>query len=125
MSKLVNIEIHIENNNIDNEKLDKQVRLLKTELKELDIQFIDILRSGLTPNNTMSAGDALAIGSLVITLAPTIIPAVVEYIKYWTERSKSRVKLRYKDSTKEIEIDIPESFDEQSMRKLINIFNSQ
>ena len=91
----------------DADELDELTRQLKTELEELEVESVQPVPAGISPEGT-KAGDALIIGQMVVTLAPTIVPPLFELLKSWVERKPStpvKIKVKVGKKTAQIEYD--------------------
>jgi hypothetical protein len=55
---------------------------LRQRLLELDVDTVELVRSDEIPEGA-KPGDAINLGALLVTLAPTILPAVVGLLKDW------------------------------------------
>ena len=56
------------------------------------------------------AGDAIALGALTLSLAPVVVPALLEYLKGWMSRKEGRsvvIRRKLGDAATEIEIKAP------------------
>ena len=70
---------------------------LRQRLLELDVDTVELVRSDEIPEGA-KPGDAINLGALPITLAPTILPAVVGLLKDWlAHRPVSTAKVTIDD----------------------------
>jgi len=85
------VEFYIEVNAEDatDDELDVLTRQLLSELRETDVESAELTKSGDAPRGTKS-GDALTMGSIVISALPTAIPAVLALVQAWTSRGQGR-----------------------------------
>jgi len=68
----------------DAEDLERLSTRLREDLRELDVESIETPDTGPAPAG--AKGNALAIGSLAVTLAPIVIPAVINLLQSWLNR---------------------------------------
>jgi hypothetical protein len=68
-------------------EVEDQTRLaqrLRQDLRELDVDGVDWVRAGEAPAG--SKGDAAALGSLAVTLAPSVITPLMGMLSSWLSR---------------------------------------
>ena len=68
------------------------------------------LAAGPAPAVGAKVGDPVTLGALTLSLAPIVIPAVLEFLKSWMGRKEGRsvvIRAKVGDSTTEIEIKAP------------------
>src|SRR5215469_9003876 len=84
----------------DEEILEQLTHRLRRELTELDVQKVDVVRSGEAPEGAR-AGEMIPVwGKLLIDLLPHVVPAVINTVKSWLKGERGR------SATLEIEGDI-------------------
>jgi len=81
-------EIEILDSEASEEDLDKMTRNLLSELKETDVESVNLISIGTAPEG--SKGDPITIGTLAITALPIVLPGVIEMIKGWVSRGQGR-----------------------------------
>jgi len=81
-------EIEILDSDASEEDLDKMTRNLLSELKETDVESVNLVSVGAAPEG--SKGDPITIGTLAITALPIVLPSVIEVIKGWASRGQGR-----------------------------------
>jgi hypothetical protein len=90
----------------DAEELDRTTRRLRTELKDLSVESVSLSTAGQLPAGAKGA-DAVTLGALTISLAPVVIPPLIELLKSWMGRKEGRTVVIRKtvgDTSTEIEI---------------------
>ena len=105
----------------DPDQIDRQTRNLIRELRELHIESIAPVRLE-NPPPAAKAGEAIALGSVVVSVLPSILETVILFLRDWSKRGADRrVKLRFQvgDSLLEIEYD-PQTMTQESLQDLIN-----
>ncbi|MEY7975136.1 hypothetical protein AB8O53_02120 [Streptomyces pilosus] len=68
----------------DQEELDALTLQLRERLLELDVDRVELDRSGVVPAGAKPA-DALAVGALVVTAAPFVLRSAVDLVRTWIE----------------------------------------
>ncbi|HXJ91895.1 MAG TPA: hypothetical protein VMT20_03330 [Terriglobia bacterium] len=68
----------------DAEDLERLSTRLREELRELDVESVETVDTGPAPPG--AKGNALAIGSLALTLAPIVIPPLINLLQSWLNR---------------------------------------
>ena len=102
-------EFYIEVNAVDatEEEIDRMTRQLLSELRETDVESAELARGGAAPSGTKSA-DLVAMGTIVISAMPKVLPSVVSLVQAWASRGQGR---RVKFKGKGIEFEgSPEDF---------------
>jgi hypothetical protein len=75
---------------------------LQQDLLELDVEDVDAPATAKPPDDA-KAGEGLAIGTLVVTLTPAMLTAVVAVTRSWLSRqAHRRVKLKLGDDVLEM-----------------------
>lgn len=84
-------QLNIEISAVDatEEDIDQMTRQLLSELREIDVESAELAKSGPSPAGTKS-GDAVTMGSIVISALPTILPAVIGLVQAWAARGQGR-----------------------------------
>ena len=93
----------------DPDELDRSTRRLRAELQDLSLESVSLATSGELPAGAKAA-DPVTLGALAVSLAPVVMPALIEFLKSWMARKEGRtVVIRKKrgDASTEIEIRAP------------------
>jgi hypothetical protein len=93
----------------DPEALDRATRRLRTELQELPVDSVSLASGGASPAGA-KAGDVIALGALTLSLAPVVVPALLDFLKGWLSRKEGRsvvIRKKLGDASTEIEIKAP------------------
>jgi hypothetical protein len=67
----------------DEEELAYLAGLLRRELLELDVEDVRVARSTAEPPFLAKSGEAVAVGALVVTVAPLLLRQVIKLIDTW------------------------------------------
>jgi hypothetical protein len=70
------------------EELDRMTRQLLKELRELDVDSVELTKGGPAP--TGSKGDPITIGSIALVAIPAILPKVADLVQAWATRGQGR-----------------------------------
>lgn len=97
--KSVSVQVEIDGG--DAEELDQLTRQMRAELLELDVADVSVDRSAETPEG--AKGDAVTIGTLVVTLTPMLLGSVCQLLRIWVSREKGR-RIVLKDGDRSLEI---------------------
>jgi len=95
---------------VDGEETELQdlTRQLRSEIEQLHIDSVDNVSLGEKPGGTKGA-DWAAIGEMVVTLSPVVIPPLFDLLKSWINRQPStpvKIKVKVgKNRTAQIEYD--------------------
>jgi hypothetical protein len=77
----------------DQEELARLTGQLRSQLLELDVDKVELVRGGKAPPGSKVA-DPVTIGAIIITLAPTVIQAVIGLVQGWhKDHPVSSIKL--------------------------------
>jgi hypothetical protein len=88
------VEISATDTTIDD--IDRMTRQLLSELKELDVESAALAKGDPSPSGTKSV-DTVTAGSIIVSLLPTVLPAMVELVQAWATSGHGRtVKFRGK-----------------------------
>jgi hypothetical protein len=68
----------------DQEELDELTLQLRERLLELDVDDVELNRSGAVPAGAKPV-DALAVGALAVTMAPIALRSVLDLVRTWIE----------------------------------------
>jgi hypothetical protein len=89
-SDLIELEIEVSAQDIAEEDLDKLTRQLLGELHESDIESAELAKNDAAPQGTKSI-DPVTVGSIVVAVAPTVLPKLVEAVQAWVMRGQGRI----------------------------------
>ena len=92
--------IQIMSADLDEEKVDQLTRKLAMELRQADVQSVDLVGTA-APEGAMS-GCAVDIGSLAVQVLPAALPLVLAALREWARRPQAppvKVKGRFGEIT--------------------------
>lgn len=103
----------------DNEQLEQLTLQLNEELRELDVDKVDLVRKGDAPVG--AKGDVMTWGSVLVTLAPEILPSVINTIRSWiTTHGGRSIRIKLGDDVLELK-GIPDREEERLIDRWINL----
>jgi hypothetical protein len=90
MDDTAKAEFHIEVSATDatDEELDRMTRQLLSELKELDVESVELAKGASAPVG--SKGDPITIGVIALQVIPAILPSVLGLVQTWSTRGQGR-----------------------------------
>jgi hypothetical protein len=86
---LTQLNIEISANDATEEDVDRMTRQLLSELRDTDVESAELAKGGVAPRGTKS-GDAVTMGSIVISALPTVLPAIIGLVQAWAARGQGR-----------------------------------
>jgi hypothetical protein len=89
----------------DDERRDRSARELLTELRDVDLGSVELIRQESLPPGAKSAA-AFTLGALAVAILPSVLPALIDFLKAWTSRGDNRsirVKRQQGDQLLEVE----------------------
>jgi len=87
---LTQLSIEISASDATEEDIDQMTRQLLSELRDTDVESAELAKGGSAPAGTKS-GDAVAMGSIVMTVLPTVLPAIIGMVQTWATRGHGRI----------------------------------
>jgi hypothetical protein len=103
------------------EDLDRMTRQLLRELKNFDLESVQLKSGDGVPAGAKGIGAATA-GSIAISLAPALLPKLVEFLQAWILQGRGRT-IKFKGMIAGQNIDFEGSF--ADMEKLIALLEEQ
>lgn len=96
------------NDEVDVEDIDLLTRSLGNEIKDFtSVDSIKPARLGDLPPGAKSS-DPVTVGILAVTTLPSVLPALIEFIKSWTLRGNNRsVTIKVQEGDKLVEVSYP------------------
>ena len=83
------LELHLEVDDADAVELARLTRQLRGQLEELDVDAVQPISRGPTPEGSKAA-DWIVVGGLLVQLGPAAIAAVVHTVQAWVARDAHR-----------------------------------
>ena len=103
--KIMQLDLELSAEDASPEELDALTRQLLSELRDLDVESVELAKSEPAPEGT-KAVDPVTIGAIAITVLPTLLPKVVEFIQAWALRGQGRtIKFKGKVAGQAVEFE--------------------
>jgi hypothetical protein len=84
----IELEIEIYVKDTTEEDLDMLTRNLLKELRETDVESVNLVSIGTAPEG--SKGDPVTIGTLALGVLPAALPSVIALVQAWIMRGQGR-----------------------------------
>ncbi len=105
--ELSELKLEISANDATEEDIDRMTRELLSELREMDVERVELARGGAAPSGTKGT-DAITTGSIVIAVLPSLLPKIVDSVQAWVLRGNNRtVKFKGKIGGQAVEFEGP------------------
>lgn len=106
----------------DSEELDFLTRQLRSELQDLEVESVDLLRGDALPEGTKSA-EAITLGALAVTLLPALTPKLIDFVQAWSMRGESRsVRIKTQVGERFLEVEYsPSTMSKKELKDLVDM----
>ena len=84
----VEFNIEVSAHDTSAEDIDWMTRQLLSELRELDVESVELTKGGIAPAG--SKGDPFTIGSIAIQVLPAVLPSIIGLVQSWASRGQGR-----------------------------------
>jgi len=105
----------------DAEEVDRLTRRLRREILDQEVESAELVTIGEIPEGAR-AGEAIAIGSLLVTLLPSVLPNLIDLLGGWLKRDTSRtikIKLQRGETSVDVELD-PRTCSTEALQGLVD-----
>jgi hypothetical protein len=103
--KALQLELTISTPGNDDDQLDNMTRQLFMELKDLDVESVNLSADGHAPTGTKGVDPVIA-GTIALAVLPAMLPKVLEFLQSWTLQGKGRtIKFKGKIADQHIEFE--------------------
>ena len=101
------IRLDVQRDGADAEEVDTLTRRLYAELSGLELEHLEHVRGGATPNGA-KVTDPVTLGALAIAVLPSLLPKIMDFLDKWSQRAAdSKIKLKIVRSGDSVEIELP------------------
>jgi hypothetical protein len=101
------------------EDVDALTRQLRTEIQDFGVESVSLQTGPAAPSGTKSV-EAVTLGALAITILPTALPRLIEFLQAWSLRSKDRtVKIKASVGDRSVDVEYPAGASETVVKELI------
>lgn len=89
----------------DDDQIDYITRQLLMELKDLDVESVNLSTDGHAPTGTKGV-DPVTAGTIALAVLPAMLPKILEFLQSWTLQGKGRtIKFKGKIADRQIEFE--------------------
>lgn len=118
-NNVVDLTFHIEQEFSDKDELDQLTRLLISDLEELQVTSVTLLRDQPAQPGAKNS-DVITWGALVVVALQATLPKLLEFMQAWTLRNQGHtVKIKAQQGERSIEIEYPLVMKPDEVRKHI------
>jgi len=113
--------IQIDQYGLDPEEIDRIAYQLCSEIREYDVESVDLIRGEPTRQGAKSL-DAVALGGLMVVVSPILLTKFLEFLHAWALRREGRtvkIKIQTEDGTM-LEVDVPSSMSPTEIKSRIS-----
>lgn len=119
----ISFDVIVNQDDANNENIDRLTRNLYKELRELDIENVN-LKTEKSPDGTKS-DELVTIGAILLTTLPVTLPAIIQWLQAWSIRDKrNSIKIRKQVGKKTIEIEISDSTSPEILKEYIKLLEN-
>ena len=86
---LSELTVEVQSAGATDEEIDTLTRQLLAELRDMDVERVELARGGSAPDGT-KAVDPITAGSIVLTVLPGLLPKIIDGIQSWVLRGSNR-----------------------------------
>ena len=104
----------------DPDQIDALTRRLRQQLLEFDVDSVKLASAGEIPAGAKSA-EAVALGTVLVTVMPAVLPKIVEFLQAWMLRGAGNtVKIRAAAGDKSFDVEYsPGATSEAELNRLL------
>jgi len=73
----------------DTQELDQLTRRLRTEIEEIDVESVHLVKGEVLPDGAKSV-DPVTLGALAVVILPLVIPKLIDCLQAWLMRGENR-----------------------------------
>jgi hypothetical protein len=120
--KAANLTLQINaGENADADELDRLTRQLLTEIKELEVESVELAKDETAPAGTKSI-DAVTLGALAVAVLPTVVPKLIDLLQSWLMRGEGRaVKIKTQVGDRSVELEYsPKTVSPDELKSLVD-----
>jgi hypothetical protein len=101
----IQLDLEVSLQDATEEDIDLSTRGLLNELRDLDVESLELNHAGYAPAGTKSI-DPVIVGSIAIKVLPVLLPKLVDFIQAWALRGQGRtVKIKGKIAGQTIQME--------------------
>jgi hypothetical protein len=103
------------------EELDRLTRQLLTEIQDLDVESVELVKGG-EPLAGAKSGELVTLGSLAVVVLPVLAPKLIELLQSWSTRAENRiVKIKAQVADRSIDVEYsPSAMSLDDLKRLVS-----
>lgn len=119
----ISLLVSVGDGTANDEEIDRLTRRLRQQLSELDVDRVQMAQGGPAPAGA-KAVDPVAVGTLVVTLLPAVVPKVLEFLHAWMLRDTGRtIKIRAAAGDRSFDVEYsPGVTSEEDVKRMLQTF---
>jgi hypothetical protein len=103
----------------DIEELDQLSRLLRSEIEELGVESIELIKDTKPPVGTKSA-EAVTLGAMALAILPKAVPNLITLLQQWVMRAQGRkVSIKTKRGNRSVEVEYGGSMSPAELKSVV------
>jgi hypothetical protein len=116
----VRLVLALDSTDGDADAIDAEARRLRRELSELDVESVSLATGGDVPEGAKAA-DVAALGTLLVTTLPAVLPKLLELVQGWVQRRDGRtVKIHATAGDRTFDVEYsPRSMSQSDLAELV------
>lgn len=105
----------------DAEELDQLTRQLRDEMQELDVESVELVKGEAVPEGAKVI-EVVTLGSLAVSVLPSIIPKLIEFLQNWLMRGENRrIKIKTQVGDRSVELEYsPAAMSQTELKNLVD-----
>ncbi len=122
----INLTLHVNaGENADAEEVDRLTRRLLAEIRELDVESVELARDEEGVPEGAKLVEAIALGSLAVQLLPSVVPKLIEFLHAWTLRGQGQtIKIKTQQGDKTVEVEFsPNAMSPDDLKKYVDVLS--
>ncbi len=124
--RIANLTLQIDvGQDADADELDRATRQLRDEIQELGVESAELAKTANAPAGTKSV-EAVTLGALAISVLPTVLPKLIEFLQAWSMRREGRtVKIKTQVGDRAVEVEYsPKTMSQAELKSLVETLTS-
>jgi hypothetical protein len=85
----IQLNLEISADDASSGELDELARRLLAELRETDVESVDLVSAGSAPSGAKAA-EAITAGAIALSILPAALPKLIEFVQSWAMRGQGR-----------------------------------
>jgi hypothetical protein len=104
----------------DAEELDRLTRQLRDEIRDLEVESVELVR-GETPPGGAKSVNAVTLGALAVAIPPEVLPKLMELLQSWLLRGDRTLKIKTQVGDRLLEVEYsPRTMSPAELKSLVD-----